>query len=113
VWFFRKRLSQKEFHAALSTAASPVRFSLRDFFASRFNAPRAESSTAAIARLTPREREIALFAAQGYTNKEIADALVIAPDTVKTHVRSILAKLNLHSKAELRLYWANRDWARE
>jgi DNA-binding NarL/FixJ family response regulator len=54
--------------------------------------------------LTPREREVAYLVALGFTNKEIGDALVIAPETVKTHVKNILSKMELNSKVELRLY---------
>ncbi len=53
--------------------------------------------------LTERERQVALLAGRGCTNREIAAKLVISPETVKTHVRHILAKLNLENKLELRL----------
>ncbi len=69
-----------------------------------------ENPSSAWDSLTPREREIAILAAQGYTNKQIADELMIAPDTVKTHIRNILRTLGLRSKADLRVYWRDRDW---
>ncbi len=46
---------------------------------------------------------MARLAARGHTNRQIATALVVSPETVKTHVRNILLKLGLHSKADLRL----------
>lgn len=49
-------------------------------------------------RLTPREFEVAQLVAQGLTNREIADALVVSPETVKTHVAHILRKLELRSR---------------
>ncbi|MFC1879533.1 response regulator transcription factor [Chloroflexota bacterium] len=52
--------------------------------------------------LSPRQQEIAILICQGYTNQQIADALHISTATVKTHIRRILAKFKLHSKAELR-----------
>lgn len=58
---------------------------------------------AVLRSLTPREAEVVWRAAHGHTNRQIATALVISPETVKTHVRNILLKLSLHSKAELRL----------
>jgi len=58
---------------------------------------------AVLAALTPREREITWLAARGSTNGEIADQLVISPETVKSHVRSVLGKFGLHSKSDLRL----------
>ena len=53
--------------------------------------------------LTPREVEVLWRAARGHTNRQIAAALVMSPETVKTHVHNILHKLDLRSKADLRL----------
>ena len=58
---------------------------------------------AAMKVLTPREREVTRLTAAGKTNHEIAYELGISCETVKSHIRSTLAKLGLHSKAELRL----------
>lgn len=52
-------------------------------------------------QLTPREREIAGLLLQGYTNKQIAAALDISENTMKTHSRRIYAKLNVANKREL------------
>ncbi len=54
--------------------------------------------------LTEREREILQLAAEGRTNKEIANLLNLSLYTVDTHRTHILQKLNLHSVAELILY---------
>jgi DNA-binding CsgD family transcriptional regulator len=56
-----------------------------------------------LAELTPRELEITWLAARGRTNQEIAGQFVISPETVKTHVRNVLSKFGLRSKADLRL----------
>jgi RNA polymerase sigma factor (sigma-70 family) len=58
---------------------------------------------AALKTLTPREREVALLASRGLTNRQIASTLVISTETVKTHIRHGLAKFGLNSKFELRL----------
>ena len=50
--------------------------------------------------LSPREREILDLLARGYTNKEIADLLSIAFQTVHTHVRNIYSKLHVRSRTE-------------
>ena len=46
---------------------------------------------------------MARLTARGYTNQQIAETLIISPETVKTHVRRVLEKFTLHSKADLRL----------
>ena len=53
--------------------------------------------------LTPREQEVTWLTARGYTNRKIAEVLVLSPETVKTHVRHILEKLGVSSKSDLRL----------
>ncbi len=54
--------------------------------------------------LTDREREVLALIAEGRTNQEIADALVISIKTVNRHRENIMAKLNLHSRVELVRY---------
>jgi two-component system nitrate/nitrite response regulator NarL len=54
--------------------------------------------------LTPREREILTHLSRGESNKTIARTLDISHDTVKLHVRHILAKLNLSSRVEAAVF---------
>lgn len=51
--------------------------------------------------ITPREREVLAYTAQGYTMKATAEKLVISLDTVRTHSKSIFRKLGVHSKQEV------------
>ena len=53
---------------------------------------------AALATLTAREREVLALMATGQSNSELADALVVSEATAKTHVRNVLAKLNLRDR---------------
>lgn len=55
-------------------------------------------------KLTEREREILHYVASGKSNKAIARVLNISHDTVKLHVRHILAKLNLTSRVEAAVF---------
>jgi DNA-binding CsgD family transcriptional regulator len=55
--------------------------------------------------LTRREREVAALLGAGMTNREIADALTISESTAEVHVKHILAKLGLRSRAQAAV-WA-------
>jgi two-component system response regulator NreC len=54
-----------------------------------------------VARLTDREREVLQLIAEGKTNKEVAHALSVSVNTVETHRKHIMEKLDLHNTAEL------------
>src|SRR5579871_3079794 len=57
--------------------------------------------------LTEREREIAALIAQGQSNREIAEVLVVHYRTVETHVSNILSKLGFTSRAQI-VVWAGK-----
>ncbi|MDO5031225.1 response regulator transcription factor [Corynebacterium sp.] len=54
-----------------------------------------------IAQITSRERDVLLLVGQGATNPEIAEALHIAPTTVKTHVSALMSKLAARDRVAL------------
>jgi two-component system response regulator NreC len=54
--------------------------------------------------LTAREREVLTCIAEGMTNREIAEALVISSKTVERHRENIMAKLDMHNRVELVKY---------
>ncbi|WP_328688149.1 response regulator transcription factor [Streptomyces phaeochromogenes] len=56
---------------------------------------------AALEELTSREREAVVLAAQGLTNDQIADRMVISPMTAKTHINRAMAKLHTRDRAQL------------
>jgi NarL family two-component system response regulator LiaR len=67
--------------------------------------PRANSTNASSKEsLTEREREVLALIAEGRNNREIAETLVISEKTVKTHVSSILEKLQLDDRTQAAIY---------
>lgn len=63
-------------------------------------------AAAALSELTPRELDVLRLVAQGQSDQEIADALVLSPHTVHRHVANIRAKLRLSSRAAAVAYAA-------
>jgi DNA-binding NarL/FixJ family response regulator len=57
-----------------------------------------------IPELTPREQEVLRLIGRGATNREIAQQLYITEGTVKTHVTSILNRLNLRNRSQIAIY---------
>ncbi len=60
--------------------------------------------TSGLAALSEREREVFMLLAQGLTNQQIAEKLVISPSTVQTHRAHIMEKLGLKTTADLIRY---------
>jgi DNA-binding NarL/FixJ family response regulator len=74
---------------------------MRRVVASYVGAPRAAlDAPPALRELTDRERDVLRLVAHGLSNAEIADRLVIAPATAKTHVGRVLSKLGLRDRVQ-------------
>jgi len=58
-------------------------------------------------QLTPTEFQVLRLIGQGKSNEEIAEALFISKNTVRSHIKSIYAKLDTHSRLQLALYAIN------
>jgi DNA-binding NarL/FixJ family response regulator len=71
-----------------------------------FTNPSSATNQAAevIDELTPRETQILQLVAEGKSNKDIADELVISENTVKIHIRNILEKLHLKNRIQAAVY---------
>ncbi|WP_029251671.1 response regulator [Paraoerskovia marina] len=57
--------------------------------------------TAALDALTPREREVVALVAEGLSNEQIAERLVVSPHTAKTHVNRAMVKVGARDRAQL------------
>ncbi|MBD2184402.1 response regulator transcription factor [Planktothrix sp. FACHB-1355] len=58
------------------------------------------SPTGNVANLSQRELEVLKLMVEGYSNPEIAEALYLSPNTVKTHVRGIMNKLSVDDRVQ-------------
>jgi len=61
--------------------------------------------------LSEREKQVAALICLGYTNREIAARLVIATETVKSHVSKVLIKFGLRNRSDLRQVLADWDFS--
>jgi DNA-binding NarL/FixJ family response regulator len=65
---------------------------------------RGEAAALEAVRMTQREREVISHIAVGMSNKEIAQRMNVATETVKSHVRNVMEKLALHSRLQIAAY---------
>jgi DNA-binding NarL/FixJ family response regulator len=79
-------------------APSVTRRLIEEFASRKRISPTAQP--ARLASLTPRETDVLRLIARGQSNVEIAETLVVAEQTVKTHIGRILAKLDLRDRAQ-------------
>jgi non-specific serine/threonine protein kinase len=103
----RGQLGDREFTAAWTAGrAQPLESTIA--FALEVDAPSTAAAVAGSDALSPREREVAILIARGHTNREIATSLVISEWTVETHVRHILTKLHVRSRAQVAAWAVER-----
>ncbi len=103
-----KRAAPDELLTAIRTAAagevylypSLAKLLVRDFLAQE----RTSGTALTLDGLTDREQEVLRHLAEGATNEQIAEALVISVKTVARHRENIMQKLGLHSRSELVRY---------
>jgi NarL family two-component system response regulator LiaR len=59
--------------------------------------------------LSEREQEVLQLVTRGYTNKEMADALIVSAETIKTHMTNILEKLQAKDRTHVAVIGLRRD----
>ena len=68
---------------------------------------REREAQAALAQLTPRERDVLQALSEGLSDKEIAQQLYVSTATARTHVASTLSKLGVHSRLQAVVFAAS------
>jgi two-component system nitrate/nitrite response regulator NarL len=91
--YLKKGLSEREFSRRLFEL-------LRRCGLADVATPPPETKAPAFEQLSPRQREILRLLATGLTNGEIAAALHVSADTIKTHMRDVFAKLQVRNRTE-------------
>jgi DNA-binding CsgD family transcriptional regulator len=71
----------------------------------------AETVLARWHELSPREQQVTALICLNLTNSQIAERLIVAPETVKSHVRNVFNKLNLRRKTEVRQMFSDWDFS--
>ncbi|WJJ14372.1 LuxR C-terminal-related transcriptional regulator (plasmid) [Prescottella equi] len=74
--------------------------------------PESPAGDALTSTLTPRESQVARMLTEGMTNKQIAQALVVAPRTVESHVEHIFTKLGVNSRTQAAILIAEQERSR-
>jgi DNA-binding NarL/FixJ family response regulator len=105
--FLGKSADPDEVRAAIRTIAAGDALlsaaATRSLIAQFLAAPERTGASSAqrLAVLTDREREVLALVAEGMSNEEIAQHLVVSPSTAKTHVNRAMAKLGARDRAQL------------
>jgi len=104
--YLLKDVSPDELAAAIKTVymgESQLHPEIVSKLMNQFVSPPVDKPTG-LDELTPRELDVLRLIAKGKNNKEIGDEMVISEKTVKTHVSSILSKLELDNRTQAAIY---------
>ncbi|WP_433380043.1 ATP-binding protein [Actinoplanes sp. CA-142083] len=105
----RAKLGDRGFDAALADGLGLDREAGIEYALDEPSTPPAVPPPAGWAPLTRREHEVAVLIAEGLTNQQIAERLVIGRRTANTHVEHILTKLDFTSRAQIAVWATERQ----
>ncbi len=111
--YLLKNLQASEFFdllAGIERGEAPISRGLAGRILDEFARQRGPSPSPEAEELTDREQEVLQAVSSGASNREVAAALHITENTVKFHMKNILDKLHLRSRAEVVAYAARRGW---
>ena len=111
--YLLKNLQAEEFFdllAGIQRGEAPISRGLAGRILEEFARQQIPSAPPESEELTEREREVLQAVSGGASNREVAAALHITENTVKFHMKNILDKLHLRSRAEVIAYAARRGW---
>jgi len=110
----RRRKERRRARAAFEQALAEFERAGADVWHARAEAELARVPVRrAPAELTATEEQIASLAAQGLTNRAIAERIFLSPKTVEANLARVYRKLGIHSRAELGRAMAEREQAVE
>ena len=97
----RRRIADEETAAAAEAEEPAVQASQTEAKAESMVTTDTDTTDDPLLKLSPKKREVAELICMGYTNRDIAEALVISEHTVKDYVKDIYYALDVHSRMEL------------
>ena len=97
----RRRIADEETAAAAKVEEPVVQASQTEAKAESMVTTDTDTTDDPLLKLSPKKREVAELICMGYTNRDIAEALVISEHTVKDYVKDIYYALDVHSRIEL------------
>ena len=97
----RRRIADEETAAAAEAEEPAVQASQTEMKAESMVTTDTDTTDDPLLKLSPKKRKVAELICMGYTNKDIAESLVISEHTVKDYVKDIYYALDVHSRIEL------------
>ena len=97
----RRRIADEDTAATAEAEEPAVQASQTETKAESMVTTETDTADDPLLKLSPKKREVAELICMGYTNKDIAESLVISEHTVKDYVKDIYYALDVHSRIEL------------